>query len=359
MVAAAKKSALTILVTGAGAPGIRGTLYSLRKNGDRRPVRIIGVDADPGVVGCFLVDRFFRVPAPEHDAYLEELVRICRSESVDVVVPQTTREIAVLSRNLAALQAARICTMVSGQAAIETANNKRSVLQTFEKLGLPYPAYQLAGCEAELLRAAEQFGYPQNPVVVKPPVSNGMRGVRVLRQQAWDVGRFLSEKPMGLEISLEDLLAILRRGPGWPELLVTEYLPGPEYTVDAFRGEKVEIALPRLREQIRSGITFRSRTEFHADMAEFTLRAARAIGLRYAFGFQFKLDAAGVPKVLESNPRVQGTMVASVFSGTNVIWMGVKEVLGETIQEAPQPVASQFFRFWGGVGVVGECIDEI
>jgi carbamoyl-phosphate synthase large subunit len=331
----------------------------LRKNGDRRPVRIIGVDADQGVVGRFLVDRFFRVPAPEHETYLEELVRICRSESVDVVVPQTTREIAVLSRNLAALEAARIRTMVSGHEAIETANNKWSVLQTFEKLGMPYPAYQRTGCEAELLRAAEQFGYPQNPVVVKPPVSNGMRGVRVLRPQAWDVDRFLAEKPMGLEISLEDLLAILRRGPGWPELLVTEYLPGPEYTVDAFRGEKVEIAVPRLREQIRSGITFRSRTEIHAGMAEFTLRAARAIGLQYAFGFQFKLDAAGVPRVLESNPRVQGTMVASVFSGTNVIWMGVKEVLGETIQEAPQPVASQFFRFWGGVGVAGECIDEI
>ncbi len=249
--------------------------------------------------------------------------------------------------------------MVSGCEAIETANNKWSVLQIFEKLGLPYPAYQFAGGEADLVRAVEQLGYPQTPVVVKPAVSNGMRGVRVLREQAWDVRRFLAEKPMGLEISLEDLLAILRRGPGWPELLVTEYLPGPEYTVDAFRGEKIEIAVPRVREQIRSGITFRSRTELHAGMAEYTLRAARAIGLQYAFGFQFKLDAAGVPKVLESNPRVQGTMVASIFSGTNVIWMGVKEVLGETVEVIPSPVASQFFRFWGGVGVAGECVDEI
>jgi len=359
VVATKANSVLTILVTGAGAPGIRGTLYALRKNGDRRPVRIIGVDADPGVVGRFLVERFFPVPAPEHDTYLEELVRICRSESVDVVVPQTTREIAVLSRNLAGLKEAHIRAMVSGHGAIEIANNKWSVLETFRKLGLPYPAYQLADSETALLRAVEQLGYPQSPVVVKPPVSNGMRGVRVLRKQAWDVRRFLSEKPMGLEISLEELLAILRRGPDWPELLVTEYLPGPEYTVDAFRGEKVEIAVPRLREQIRSGITFRSRTEFHAGMAEFTLCAARAIGLRYAFGFQFKLDAAGVPKVLESNPRVQGTMVASVFSGANVIWMGVKEALGERIEEATHPITSQFFRFWGGVGVAGECIDEI
>ena len=108
---------------------------------------------------------------------------------------------------------------------------------------------------------------------------------------------------MGLEISLEGFLAILRRGPDWPELLVTEYLPGPEYTVDAFRGEKVEIAVPRLREQIRSGITFRSRTEFHAGMAEFTLCAARAIGLRYAFGFQFKLTPPVCQKFLNQTPE--------------------------------------------------------
>ena len=51
-------------------------------------------------------------------------------------------------------------------------------------------------------------------------------------------------------------------------------------------------------------------------------------------------------------------MVASVFSGANVIWMGVKEALGERIEEATHPITSQFFRFWGGVGSGGECIDE-
>lgn len=354
-----RTTGITVLVTGAGAPGVRGTLYALRKNADRRPVRIIGVDADLGAVGRFLVDRFYQVPAPEDPSYLDELFGICRRESVCAIVPQTTREIAVLSRNLHAKDIGDIRIMVSSGDAIETANNKWLLLEKFRELGLPCPEYQIARCESDLLRAVEQLGYPDRPVVVKPPVSSGMRGVRILRREAWDVQRFLTEKPMGLEISLQDLLAILHRGPGWPELLVMEWLPGPEYSVDAFRGERVEIALPRLREQIRSGITFRSRTAYRDDMVQFTLRAARAIGLRYAFGFQFKLDAAGMPKVLESNPRVQGTMVASVFSGANVIWMGVKELLGEIIEQPPQMVVSQFLRFWGGVGVVGECVDEV
>lgn len=139
-----------------------------------------------------------------------------------------------------------------------------------------------------------------------------------------------------------------------------EYLPGAEYSVDAFIGEKLELALPRLREKIRSGITFRSRSDFREDLSRHTLELARHLGLRFAFGFQFKLDAHGTPKLLECNPRIQGTMVASVFSGANLIWFGVKELLGEPIE--PKQVSLKpacFYRSWGGVGVSGEFTEAI
>ena len=91
-----------------------------------------------------------------------------------------------------------------------------------------------------------------------------------------------------------------------------------------------------------------------------TIRAAKDLGLRYAFGFQFKLDYADVPKVLECNPRVQGTMVASVFGGTNVIWLSVKEALGPPVESLPaEQKESEFYRFWGGIGVSESGINEI
>lgn len=350
---------VVIMVTGAGAPGIRGTLYALRQNGEGRSVRIIGVDTQNDAVGRFLVDRFYQVPSPEHSGYLDELRKICRQESVAIIVPQTTREVEVLSRCKSALEP-DVRVMVSDERAIATANNKSALVAKFKQLGLPATKFQNVKSEAELVKAVSDLGYPGRPVVVKPPISNGMRGVRVLRDGAWDVERFLQEKPSGLEITLDELVAILRRGTRWPELLVMEYLPGPEYTVDAFIGDRFAVALPRLRKKIRSGITFCSESESREDLSEYTLQAAREIGLRYAFGFQFKLDSDGVPNVLESNPRVQGTMVASVFSGANVIWFGVKELLGEPITHLPGPIVpAQFHRFWGGLGVNGESASEI
>ncbi len=354
------RDGIALLVTGAGAPGIRGTIYALRKNPDGLPLHIVGVDAKPDVVGRFLVDRFYQVPPPEDLTYVEALAGICKKEAIEIIIPQTTREINVLSRHKESLLREGIRTMVSNSGAIEVANNKWRLVQEFQKLALPIPACRLAHSEKELTEFAYGLGYPKQPAVVKPPFSNGMRGVRILKENAWDVQRFLSEKPTGLEISLEELVRILRRGPGWPELLVMEYLPGAEYSVDVFIGERMEVAIPRLRKSVRSGITFEAVLEFRKDLSTYSLEAAKHIGLRYAFGFQFKLDDAGVPKILECNPRVQGTMVASLFSGLSVIWLAVKELLGEPPAEPPPALKEAlFYRFWGGVGVCGNHVDEI
>lgn len=349
-----------VVITGAGAPGIRGTIYALRNNPDGREIFIVSVDVANDVVGRYLSDEFERVPPPEAPGYIDEIRRVCQRHSASIIIPQTTREVAALACYRQLLNRFGIKVMVSDNAAVEAANNKSALLVTFKALGLPFPDFRLAKSEGELSRAAEELGYPARPVVVKPPVSNGMRGVRVLRTDAWDVRRFLEEKPTGLEIALEDLLQILRRGPDWPELLVTQYLPGPEYTVDVFVGEHLKVAVPRQRRAIRSGITFQSETELRSDLCDFSLCAAQHLGLRYAFGFQFKLDSDGVPRILECNPRIQGTMVASTFSGANVIWLGVRELLGDPATALVSPLSrSQFYRFWGGIGVHDGNIYEI
>jgi carbamoyl-phosphate synthase large subunit len=351
---------VVVLITGVGAPGIRGTLYALGKVSEIQPIRTVGVDIRTDVVGRYLVERFHAVPPPEEPDYVDTLMEVCHKENVRVVIPQTTREAAVLSQHRKDFLGQGIGVMVSDATAMEVANDKYRLLQLFERLELPHPAYTLARSEEELIGGAHSLGYPSRAVVVKPPVSNGMRGLRVLREAAWDANRFLQEKPSGVEISLEDLLRILRRGSDWPVLLVTEYLPGPEYSVDAFIGEKIQVAIPRLRKSTRSGITFESILDFDEDMARFTLRSGERMGLRYVFGFQFKRDETGTPKVLECNPRVQGTMVASLFSGVNVIGMALREILGAPPTELPQSLkGATFYRFWGGVGVLEGRSNEI
>ena len=354
------RSELNVMITGAGAPGIRGTLYALRQNPDGVKIRSVGTDAKQDVVGRFLVDTFHKVPVPEAAEYIPALLTICSDEKVELVVPQTTREIVILSEFRERFEKEGVRVMVASRQAIADANDKGRLLDSFAALGLPYPQYFRATSETDVIESAHKLGYPERPVVVKPAVSNGMRGLRILMENAWNVERFLSEKPSGAEIALPELLSLLRRGSQWPHLLVTEYLPGPEYSVDAFIGSRERTAIPRLRREIRSGISFKNDLEYRDDLMAYTLKAGGHLGLTGAFGFQFKLDEDGIAKVLECNPRVQGTMVASLFSGINIIWLAVKEALGEPVAiPAISAKPAQFYRFWGGIGVTDDHTFEI
>ena len=115
------------------------------------------------------------------------------------------------------------------------------------------------------------------------------------------------------------------------------------------------MSVARLRRTIRSGITFDAEVEPDSPLASLSARLGDILSLQYAFGFQWKADGDGQPRILECNPRVQGTMVASALASVNVIWLAVREAVGDgpTARELaalrPEPIAFQ--RFWGGGAV--------
>ena len=130
-----------------------------------------------------------------------------------------------------------------------------------------------------------------------------------------------------------------------------EYLPGEEYTVDILRTNTNITVIPRKRDLIRSGITFNGTLEHNEKIIEFSIQLSKKIDLYYCFGFQFKLDVNGIPKILECNPRIQGTMVLSTLSGANIIYSSIKAILGEDIPDFNIKWGTKLLRYWGGISV--------
>ena len=140
-------------------------------------------------------------------------------------------------------------------------------------------------------------------------------------------------------------------GNNFPELIVTEFLPGDEYSVDVLRNSNRIIVIPRERNKVRSGITFHGTVIENEKIIEYCTLIAKKLDLKNCFGFQFKIDKNGIPKILESNPRIQGTMILSTLAGANIIYASIKDALRENYDEFNIKWGTKFIRYWGGVGV--------
>lgn len=339
---------ITVLITGAGAPGIKGTLYSLENNFDNRRIKTIGTDIREEVIGKYLCNRFYQIPKPSTKEYLIQLLSICENESVDVILPQNTAELCVLAEHKKDFENKGIKIAVSDKKSIEIANNKYNLMTVAKNIGIPTAKFYLISDFEGLIKYAKELGWPEKPIVIKLPVSNGMRGLRIIDESINLKERLFSEKPDGIYIRMDDLKYIL--GNSFPQLLVMEYLPKEEYTVDILKARTLTI-IPRSREIIKSGITFNGTVEKNKEIIEYSRKLSEEIGLTYVYGFQFKVDENNIPKLLECNPRIQGTMVLATFAGANIIYGAVKYALNEEIPEYKINWGTKIMRYWGGIGI--------
>lgn len=105
-----------------------------------------------------------------------------------------------------------------------------------------------------------------------------------------------------------------------PDIVVTEFLPGDELSVDCFTDRKGELHFvgPRSRERIQMGISFRSsKVKLTDEIMSIANSINRALKIRGAWFFQIKKDAVGKFKLLEFAVRQASTMGLYRQAGVN------------------------------------------
>jgi hypothetical protein len=129
-----------------------------------------------------------------------------------------------------------------------------------------------------------------------------------------------------------DLAAARRRG-----LLVSEYLPGREYTVDCLNDLEGNLLLahPRLRGRVGSGIALGSWHDGREDLVKACRGIARTLRIEGPWFAQFKEDEAGNATLVEVNTRVAGSSGFTRLSGANIPLMSVFLYTGETVRVPP------------------------
>jgi len=337
-------SSVTVLMTGAGAPGASGIVRSLRAT-DERAIRIVGVDMDPEAYGFALVDEHYTVPAGDADGYVPRMIDIATREAVDVVLPLTTAELQPLAARRDAFDAT---VMVSQADRLRVANDKGRLYARLDEAGFASaPAFERVESMAEFEAACEALGYPDRPVCFKRPVASGMRGFRVLDERTERLTRLLEEKPDSAVTTLDEVRPILAGADEFPEFVVMEYLPGEEYSVDVVAmDEETGPVVPRTRSRTRAGITFEGTVEHNEALIDAADAICQDLGLEYNVNLQFRYDGSGTPKLIEINPRVAGTIVMCVGAGANLPYLGVKYALDEPVPDPDVAWGTSMVRYW-------------
>jgi carbamoyl-phosphate synthase large subunit len=339
-----------VLMTGAGAPGGPGIIKSLL-NLDY--IDLFIADANDNASGRYLLtEKFFRIPTADDLSFCDQVLNLCLQIGINVVFPLVTKELLQFSKNVETFRKHNITIIVSEKKSLATAVNKCRLYEHLNENNIELPKFKVAKTYNEFSEAAKFIGYPEKPFCIKPGFSNGSRGIRIIDNSIDKFDLLFNHKPDSLYIGFDELNSILKQKE-FPELLISEVLPGEEITVDTIiNNDRIELILPRKRLKMISGISVQGEFFYDEKIIDYVKRILNSLKLSGPIGIQLKQNADGDYRILEINPRIQGTSVAAKGLGINLPGLVVRNALA---LQNKYPSASEikwgtrFFRFYDEV----------
>jgi hypothetical protein len=151
------------------------------------------------------------------------------------------------------------------------------------------------------------------PIFTKPNIGEGGRNTQVIRT-AEECVRALAARP---------------------DLLLVEYLPGEEFTVDCFtdRHGVLRFVGPRERSRIFYGISVHSRSvPLTPEINDIAAEINRRLRFRGLWFFQLKRAASGNLKLMEISTRAAGTMCLYRHQGVNLPLLSVYDAMDLNVE---------------------------
>jgi carbamoyl-phosphate synthase large subunit len=189
------------------------------------------------------------------------------------------------------------------------------------------PKFKVVKSYQQFLEAIDFIGYPQQSFCIKPGLSNGGRGIRIVDDSINRFDQLFNYKPNSLYTSFNDLNGILQQN-NFPELLVSEVLPGNEITIDTIiENGKPQLILPRKRLKMISGITVQGEFFHDETVIDYANQVLNSLKLNGPIGIQLRQNSDDEYRILEINPRIQGTSVAAMGLNINLPELAVRNAL--------------------------------
>ena len=274
---------------------------------------------------------------------------------VDVLLPLSTEDQEFFAAHRKPFLDSGIRVAVSDLASLEVANDKLALLDACRAAGIPCPRYHPVASLEDLERGAESVGFPDAPFVLKLNRGTGMSGVKVVHAAIDPLVRLLDRS--NLSVQYDAVAAALASvSDPLPPMHVVEYLPGQEYSVDVLcRDGHVISSVVRARMASLFGLATHGVVRYEATADSIARAVVKALRLSFVANVQLRDDRDGVPRLMEVNPRIPGTIGLTVAAGVNMPYFMVKLALGESLGSvATAREGTEAVRYWSLAVIDGD-----
>jgi len=223
------------------------------------------------------------LPYVDSPDFIKKINEIIKENSIDFIIPAHDSVVLKLAENQDKINAVVITSCA------ETSKICRSKGKTYEFFNnlIPTP------------KVYERTEEKMFPIFLKPEIGQGTKGTYRVETE-------------------EEISFYLKKD---PTLLVLEYLPGDEYTVDCFtdRNGNLLFAEGRKRIRINNGISVNSKQVNNPRFQEIAKIINKTLSFQGVWFYQVKERENGELVLMEIAPRIAGTMALFRVMGINFI----------------------------------------
>jgi carbamoyl-phosphate synthase large subunit len=268
--------------------------------------KIVAADLSSASPACHAADVAEIVPRAGCIEYIPGLLSIVKKYNISLVLPMTDLDIRSLARQRAKFEALGCKVMIGNEESIKLCRNKAEFQNVLSAAGL---------ATIRTLTLQEFRADPFYPCFVKPLRGSASVGTGVIN----------NDQELRAHVATFGEL-----------LVVQEYVPGQEFTIDVFRDRagKVHCVVPRLRMVIRSGEVETGITRKAQRVVEDTIKLSKLLGDVWGvFCCQCKCEQNGPPRFFEVNPRFGGGSPLSIAAGANLPRYVLQEAMEQPIDK--------------------------
>ena len=298
-------------------------IIELMKKDSKEKIHVIGSSRQINSVVQKVCDEWYADSDASGDEYIEFALDFCKEHGVDVFVPR--RNMIEISKCKNKFEKIGVKVLLDDYEKVELLNDKAKTYRLLKKIpSLIIPEFEVVNSYSEFVDAYKKLHVRHEQVCVKFVHDEGAMSYRRIARDG-DTADTIRVYP-GAEVSFEKYANALKEEKTFDDLMVMEYLPGNEISVDCLNTKKGLIAIPRYK-----GSTRDEKIIADSEILKMSKDIMDEVKLEYPCNIQFKVKD-NKPYLLEINTRMSGgTQMSCLAENINIPNIALNKVLGNDV----------------------------